>query len=317
MKRLQHLKPLPFNLPSSNGKPSRRKSPKKKDFSKDAVAKREWRRENLNNDPYSVKPDTIEGKEAIEIGNRLVEQWTPWAIEYANAFVPSNTHIPKEDFHGAALWGMTEASRIYHPSQGKFSNLATWHMRKQIQRLLARSGRVMCRPRNWRFSLQKLMVELEAMAHDGLVPNFEEACNRMGLRESQRGDLRDMYTVRTREVIPVQYASLTEDRLSPLANLIDREEFHQLREALKKLPGIYVCVLIDTFNGNTMPVLEAKYGMSAPTLLRYKRRAVEWLKYHMGQGPKPTFKLVVPKKFQAQEHPVETGTMVPHSEGED
>ncbi len=54
--------------------PSRRrkKEPKRKDFSPEAIQKREWRKENLNRDPYAVTPDTPEGRERIERGNRLV-----------------------------------------------------------------------------------------------------------------------------------------------------------------------------------------------------------------------------------------------------
>ncbi len=212
---------------------------------------------------------------------------------------------------------MTEASRTYEPSEGEFSTHATWHMRAQIQRLLAKNGRLMSRPRNWRFSLQKLMVELEAMAHEGMAPNFDDACDRMGMSRSQRGALRDTYTVRTMGVVPASSSALVEQGTGPLANIIDREEFHQLREALTKLPGVYVCILIDRFNGMTMGQLSQKYGLSEPTILRYKRRAIAWLKYHMGQGDRPKNELQVLERFRTQEHPHQTGTMVPPDQGDD
>lgn len=283
-----------------------KKDPRKKDYSPDAVARRQWRKENLNTDPYAVTPDTPEGRERIQRGNTLTEQWVNWAKDYGTSYYLRHPSIPEDDFHGAAFLGMTEASRLYEPKHGGFGGFATWHMRKAIQKLLSSSAKMTCRPRNWRTSIQKLYAEMEMMAHEGLTPTFDAACDRMGVGEKQRGALRDMYDIRSRETIPLEYATITDEHWSSLESMVDTEEFHQMREAMKKLPGIYVCILIDTFNQVPMKELARKYGLSEPTVLRYKRRGVDWLRFFMGTGPRPPHEITV-----------KSGTMVPLCEGKD
>lgn len=303
------------HIPSGKLPNKGRVAPKRKDFSEEARKRREWRQDNLNSDPYAVKSDTPEGRDRIERGNRLVENWTAWALDYARSFTQGNPSIPEEDLEGAALLGMVQASRIFEPNEGySFSTLATWYMRMEIQRLVSKSGKLVCRPRNWRVSIERLMSELDMMAHEGLTPEFDGACERMGLKDGQRGALRDMYKIKSIEIIPESHAVIPDDHMEPVAAMVDREEFHQLREAMKKLPGIYVSVLIDLFNRRPMAELEVKYGVSAPTLLRYKRRGLAWLKYHMGQGDRPSFNLNVMDKFRDHVHP-QSGTMVPVSRG--
>jgi RNA polymerase sigma factor (sigma-70 family) len=292
---------------------------KKKDQSPEAIKEREWRQQNLESDPYvAARRMKEEDPEALARSNELIKEHLYWAKDYANTYLPTST-ITREEFHQAALLGMTEAARLFAPELGySFTTHSTWYMRAAIQKLLSKNGRLMSRPRNWRASLQKLLNTMETMMHEGIFPDFDGACDRMRLRKSLRGALKDMYIMRSRELCPGHYAIMVADTMSPEDEVIRSEEHALLREAMKKLPSIYVSILIDSFNGMKWPEMEVKYGLSDHTLLRYKRRGIGWLQYLMGVGPKPDYEMVVKDPDDRRGYRVitnETGTQVPLVKG--
>ncbi len=240
----------------------------------------------------------------IERSNVLVMQWMRYAYKFAESYY---RYFPgsEDDVNQAALLGMTEASRKFDDAKGKFHNIAAWHMLKQLQRMHATSGKLVRHAKNPRYRPSVVIREIERMQSEGLRPDFDVACDRLGIPVVHRGALREAWELKQKEYeVILSCNEPFHDEDPTMSDVLDRERSELLRSSLDRLPKIVKEVLLDYASGVFQSDTSERLDICRPSVLRYRTLGIRWMKYYMGEGPKPIHPLIV------KEMP-STGTIVP------
>jgi RNA polymerase sigma factor (sigma-70 family) len=240
-------------------------------------------------DDREVERYRIEDPVALSVANELAEEWQRWgAIWAARHYGGQRGRVSLEDVEQAGRLGVLYASREYSPEKGKFPAWAKYYIMSECTKLLARGARAVSMPRDWKETIKPVMASMKHMMNNGDVPTLEKAINSLDLGDTKSAYVREVYTSAGRDAQRfLEFKHGGEYGLDLDTELDNRERLERVEQSMGKLPEMHKQCLEDQFQGVPTKETSERLGITVQTVHNYRRAALAWVRYDIGEGPRP------------------------------